>query len=112
MFSLGLEVHVSYKVFVDDNFHYMDVEERYALGEFESLDIAIAKCKQIVDQFLADSYEPNITASELYLHYTSFGEDPFIIGPKSQCDPKRLFSAWDYARRRCDEICEQSREKT
>jgi hypothetical protein len=109
---LGLQVHVNYKVFVDDNFHYMDVEERYALGEFESVDIAIIKCKQIVDRFLADSYKPNMTADQLYRHYTSFGEDPFIVGPERQGNPKPLFSAWDYARERCDQICKGSSDKT
>ncbi len=33
-------------------------------------------------------------------HYTSFGEDPFIIGPGDY-----RFSAWDYAKERCSILC-------
>ena len=29
---------MTYKVFVDDNFHYMDESERYALGEYATLE--------------------------------------------------------------------------
>ena len=44
--------------------------------------------------------EPNI-AADLYYSYTSFGEDPFIRpSPRGE-----RFSAWEYARQRCDEIC-------
>jgi hypothetical protein len=35
---------MSYTVLVDDNFHYMDKDERYTLGEFESLEAAIIAC--------------------------------------------------------------------
>jgi hypothetical protein len=71
---------MSYTVLVDDNFHYMDEDERYTLGAFESLDVAIAACKKLVDDFLKANHKPGITADELYAAYTSFGEDPFIAG--------------------------------
>ena len=32
----------TYTVYVDDNYHYMDLEERYKLGDFITLDEAIA----------------------------------------------------------------------
>ena len=38
-----------YKVFVDDNFHYMNDECRYELGVFTSFEKAVAACKRIVD---------------------------------------------------------------
>src|SRR5258708_2881041 len=80
-----------YTVFVDDNFHYMDESERYKLGEFDDCAAAIAACKQIVDEFLL----PNSGRSEdLYVTYTMFGEDPFILTD----DPNCKFSARDYAR--------------
>lgn len=44
-----------YIVYVDDNFHYMDESERYCAGEFDALEEAIAKCKQIVDESLSSS---------------------------------------------------------
>jgi hypothetical protein len=91
---------VSYQVFVDENFHYMDEDERYCLGEFESLDAAVAKCREIVDAFLAANYKAGMTADQLYQQYTGFGEDPFIRG-----GDEAGFSAWDYAKARCEEIC-------
>jgi hypothetical protein len=39
-----------YRVFVDDNFHYMDPDERYELGSFEDCESAVAACKRIVDE--------------------------------------------------------------
>jgi hypothetical protein len=49
-----------YTVLVDDNFHYMDKDERYSLGEFESLDAAIAVCKKIVDDCLTLGCTPTL----------------------------------------------------
>ena len=42
-----------------------------------------------------------MSAEALYSSYTSFGEDPFIAGH----DPRTTFSAWDYAKARCAELC-------
>ena len=88
---------MKYKVFVDDNFHYMDEDERYELGEFDTAEEALAAAKRIVDEFLDPAYEPWMTAEELYQGYTGFGEDPFIVSD----DPTCRFSAWDYAKERC-----------
>ena len=91
-----------YKVFVNDNFHYMDESERYELGEFDSCESAIAACKNIVDEFLLSKHEPAQRAEEIWEGYTTFGEDPLIV----TTDPACAFSAWDYAKQRCSEICE------
>jgi hypothetical protein len=91
-----------WKVFVDDNFHYMDESERYLLGEFDSRDEALAACKKNVDDFLSSQIKPGMTAEKLFQHYSSFGEDPFFIDD----DPNNKFSAWDYARERCGIICD------
>jgi len=96
---------MKYTLYVDDNFHYMDAAERYNAGEFESLEEAMIKAKQIVDEFLSEQYQEGMTAEELYHQYTSFGEDPFIVGGP----PASGFSAWDYARKRCQEICSKER---
>jgi hypothetical protein len=47
--------------------------------------------------------KPGMSAEALFRAYTMFGEDPVIdaLGP----DGKR-FSAWDYARQRCGELCQ------
>lgn len=93
---------MSFKVVVADNFHYMDESEHYEHETFPTLELAVEASKLIVDEYLASAYKPGMSASELYDSYVSFGEDPFIVSP----DVKGvLFSAWTYARERCDVIC-------
>ena len=91
---------MTYRVMVDDNFHYQDEGERYTRGEYDSLDEAIAACKKIVDDFLDSAYKPDMTAEALYAQYTSFGEDPWIRG-----EEKAPFSSRAYAKQRCSELC-------
>lgn len=43
-----------------------------------------------------------MSAQDLFKHYAMFGEDPFIV---SAGDTRVEFSAWNYARERCAEIC-------
>jgi hypothetical protein len=85
---------------VDDNFHYRDESERYEHGQFDTCESAIAACKRIVDEFLADAHKAGMTAGELWQRYAGFGDAPFIATTGPQC----AFSAWDYARQRCDEL--------
>jgi len=95
-------VKPKYSVFVDDNFHYMDASERYLLGEFETQVEAIQAAKSIVDVFLTRGYMEGMPAEKLYQHYVAFGDDPFIISAHHEDTP---FNAWDYAKSRCDELC-------
>lgn len=94
----------SYQVFVDDNYHYRDEDERYKLGDFAIYEEALNVCKAIVDEFLQANYKPGVTAEQLYKNYVGFGEDPFIVGEPSPFP----FSAWDYAKKRCSQICGES----
>jgi hypothetical protein len=91
---------MTYKVLVDDNFHYMEEDERFTHGEFETLEAAMEACRNIVDKCLKDGYTPGMSAEELYKGYIAFGEDPWVSGGEGT-----PFSAWDYAKRRCAEIC-------
>ena len=98
---------MAYKVLVDDNFHYMDESERYELGVFPTLDAAIEASQRIVDEYLRSAYQPGMTTDALLTSYLFFGEDPYIVataGEKSGV----LFSARDYARRRCEELCQSA----
>jgi hypothetical protein len=90
-----------YILYVDDNYHHGDESERYKAGEFSSLEDALAAARKIVDSFLKDAYKDGTTADELYRQYTMFGEDPFIAGGP----PESTFSAWDYAKERCEKLC-------
>lgn len=92
----------TYMVMVDDNFHYMDESERYRLGEFDSCAEALAACREIVDDYLLLAYAPGMTAAELWASYSMFGEDPFILSGDKEC----RFSGRDYARERCEVICQ------
>jgi hypothetical protein len=89
-----------FELFVDDNYHYMDEESRYSVGLFASYSEALAKAKAIVDEFIESSHQPGMTSKELFEGYVGFGEDPFIV-PAGE----PYFSAWDYARERCKELC-------
>jgi hypothetical protein len=91
---------------VDDNFHYMDEDERYTHGEFADAGAAIEHCRQIVDEYLESAYKPGMSAEELWESYTSFGEDPFI---RSVDAALVHFSAWDYARDRCADAMASAR---
>jgi hypothetical protein len=91
----------SFTVMVDDNFHYMDESERYKLGEYDTLEEAIAACKKLVDEYLQDSLQQGVSPEKLYETYAMFGDDPFILGAEPGSVP---FSARDYASERCRRI--------
>ena len=94
----------TFKVFVDDNFHYHDESERYEHGAFETYEEAVTVCKAIVDGNLKNMCGDGESAAGLYDQYTSFGDDPFI----KPVPTGRKFSAWEYAKHRCEEICNES----
>lgn len=89
---------------IDDNFHYGDEEERYQLGEFPTLEAAVDAARQVVDEYLRSAFQSGISADELHASYLMFGEDPFIVSTDPAVSSV-LFSARDYARLRCEEIC-------
>jgi hypothetical protein len=91
---------IPFVVFVDDNFHYMDKEERYQHGAFATWTEAVAACRRIVDEELLGMLKPSMTAEQLFAQYTFFGSDPFIVSAVSESAADRHFSAWDYARER------------
>jgi hypothetical protein len=88
-----------YVVYVNENSHYMDEEERYKLGEFDDCQSAVAACKRIVDEFL-EKADNNVSADDLFKEYTTFGEDSWVITSDKDCK----FSAWEYAKERCREL--------
>jgi hypothetical protein len=69
-----------FKIFVDDNFHYMDESERYAAGSYNSLEEAIGQCKELTIKSLKDLYEKGITPEKLQTQWLMFGEDPYVFG--------------------------------
>jgi len=93
-----------YRVMVDDNFHYQDLNERREQGIYETADAALAVCRELVDRSLNEQYRPGISAETLYDRYSSFGDDPFIV-VLDGVDDHAKFSAWDYAKERCRQRC-------
>lgn len=97
---------VRYTIFVDDNFHYMDEDERYTQGCYDGYETAVSVCKAIVDDYLRSAHEPGMTAEALYGSYCMFGEDPWISPTPEGVE---RFSAWGYAKHRAEEICVELR---
>jgi len=93
-----------YTVMVDDNFHYMDEDERREYGTFATVEEALATCRKLVDDWLAQHHKPDMTAAKLCELCVAFGEDPFIVAVREGGAPA-AFSAWDYARERAAVIC-------
>lgn len=93
-----------FQVIVADNFHYMDDDESYVHGGFDTLETAIEASKAIVDENLSHMIKvnPRLTAAQLFDHYRSFGDDPYVRGARSDRVP---FSAWKYAEERCSVLC-------
>jgi hypothetical protein len=90
-----------FTVRVADNYHYMDPDEIYTHGDFPTWIEALDAARNIVDSCLANYFEPGISADALYEKYRAFGDDPFIA---PEPDGEK-FSAWDYARERCAQLC-------
>ena len=84
---------MKYRVFVDDNFHYMDEEEAYFLSEvFSDEASAVSRAKGIVEECCADvKYDVST--------YKGFGDDPLVVPPDGHA--RSGFSAWSYA----EEVC-------
>jgi hypothetical protein len=50
---------------------------------------------------LQSMMQPGITAAALYDQYVGFGDDPLLL-PVDPNDGPVAFSAWDYAKERCE----------
>lgn len=92
---------IKFEVYVDDNFHYRDEEERYKKGDFDTEEEAVAVMKSIVDECIVPVYEskPYISAEDLLNGYQMFGDTPFC--------PLSDFSAWAYANQLCNDLCKK-----
>jgi predicted P-loop ATPase/GTPase len=84
---------------IDDNFHYMNEDERNEHGVYPTAEEAIAACRRIVDECLKNSYKPTMTEKALYETYQMFGDDPFIIAVSPNDKPVE-FQARNYAKAR------------
>ena len=67
---------MKYTVFVDDNFHIGEEEERYKLGEYDSCQEAVEACMKIVDDFMSQGYREGMSFKELWEGYMMSARTP------------------------------------
>jgi len=83
------------------------------IGEFESLDDAVAAAKQAINEFLVREFKPGMLPSKLYTHYQNFGEVPIIFRDD---DDKTVnvpnFNHFQYALARCSEMTDSRKDET
>jgi len=91
-----------FTVFVDDNFHYQDEDERYRLGTYATYEEALEACRNLVCKDLDHFFKPGMSAADLVSQWSGFGEDPFI---RSTSEGMEQFSALEYARERAAAMC-------
>lgn len=75
------------------------------LGEYQTLEEAIAASKRTIDEFLLREFKPGVTAAQLYAQYQGFGEVPCIFRDDGMTMSIPGFNHWQYATARCAEIC-------
>lgn len=83
-----------FRVYVDDNYHYMDQDEQWILGVFDTEADAVAAAKSLVTKSVTSMHESGMSAGEVFARYKMFGDDPFIVG---EGHDRRSFHAWDFA---------------
>ncbi len=94
---------------VADNFHYQDASETYTQGSYATYAEAVKVSGDIVCRSLLELAKPGMSGTELYQQYTTFGEDPFIVGAGPGDPP---FGAWTYAKQLCEAIRSPSPKPT
>ena len=86
----------TYKVWIDDHFHFMDQDERVFHGEFGTPTQAIVACQKIVDANIDSITERETDPDKAYESYICFGDDPWIQDVE--------FSASEYAKIKIKEV--------
>jgi len=85
-----------YRLRIYDNFPYMDEDEAYNHGQFDTYQEARKAAEQIVDDYFKNEYKPGMTLQQLQgSGYTMYGDKPVIVLPDGTYDS--TFSAWAYA---------------
>jgi hypothetical protein len=67
-----------YTINVDDNFNYMEEDERCTHGEYDSAEEAEGESTKIVDDFVHSECKPGMSAEKLIDTYMRSGPDSFI----------------------------------
>ena len=102
---------MKYRVCVNDVFGPRDQSRKYTKDEYSTYGEALAVCSEIVDSLLRHECVPGMPASALYFRYMIFGKEPFIVEDPESPDTSPGFSALDYAKVRCEELCSRPGER-
>jgi hypothetical protein len=99
---------MAYRITWLDNFHApAETVSSDGPGAYATAAEAIASAQASIDRDLRDMYRSGMTSDELYRCFVMYGETPIILG-----DPRVEFSASDYARQRCGEICDEGARRS
>jgi len=96
-----------YVVTVAENSRYLDPDARWTRGSYVTAEEALAECRRMVDDDLAELYRPGMTAEQLIAGYRASGRDPFII-PRGGAEFV-AFSGWTHAEQRAAALCGEER---
>ena len=75
------------------------------IGEYETVEEAIAASKRTIDEFLKREVVAGMDAKTLFTHYQEQGEYPFIFRNENRTINVRGFSHAQYAMARATELC-------
>lgn len=77
-----------YKVYVDDNCHFMNEDERYLQGTYDSFEKAVTAARKVIDDFFAGVDIGKLTEEQLFSGWSHYGDNPFIVtdDKRSNCD--------------------------
>ena len=94
-----------YLLRVYDNFHSLSESDAYDHGTFTIYEEAVEAAKRIVEISLRENFEFGMSASDLILQYSVYGDHPVIIpiNPSGKSNPSEgketmnLFSSAEFA---------------
>ncbi len=101
---------MKYRLVVYDNFHYMDDDEPYEKGEYETYELALADAKLMIESFLEFNWKNGMTPDQLIDVFNDFGEEPTII-PRNN-DNGEIFSARKYVKEIAESICKKLQKQS
>ena len=79
------------------------------IGNYETLDTAIAAAKRTVDSFLMHQYTQGMSSDVLLAVYENVGEFPYIFRDDDRTVNVHEFNHHQYAKSECAEFCEGRR---
>jgi len=75
------------------------------IGNFQTLEAAIKAAQILVDDFLVSKHQPGMTATGLFSIYKDSDEVPVIFSDADFTISVGSFNHFQYAMRKCSEIC-------